>query len=85
MYVNSNHGIHVDPVTVTPYIDNVALAPTTVVETVEATPVRVPLKVTGGVCRIQFHMDPVVPPSVAIGTADERPLGLIIERFDYSS
>ncbi len=85
MYVNSNHGIHVDPVTVTPYIDNVALAPTTVVETVEATPVRVPLKVTGGICRVQFHMDPVVPPSVAIGTADERPLGLIIERFDYSS
>ncbi len=85
MYVNSNHGIHVEPVTVTPYIGDEALASTNVVETEVASPIQVPLKVVEGTCQVRFHIDPLVAPSVAIGTTDERPLGLIIKRFDYSS
>ncbi len=84
MYVNSNHGIHVEPVTVTPYIGDQALAPTVVVETEVASPIRVPLKVVEGACQVRFHIDPLVAPSVAIGTTDERPLGLMIKRFEYS-
>jgi hypothetical protein len=85
MRVNSNHGIHAGPVTVTPFDGDVAMPSTQVSETPAPTTIMVPLTANSGMCQIRFHVDPLVSPADAIGTTDTRPLGLKILGFSYQS
>jgi hypothetical protein len=84
MLANSNNSIHVDPVTVTPYLGDTALSPTQVVGAPEPTAVTARAPAAGGTCQVRFHIEPLVAPSDAIGTTDTRPLGLLIAGFQYT-
>jgi hypothetical protein len=83
MEASVNASIHPTPVTVTPYVGDVALAPTSVDASVGSVPVRAAVEAVDGVCQVRFNVTPVVAPSAAIGSVDTRPLGVIVRSFGF--
>ena len=81
---SENASIHPSPVTVTPFVGELALPSTSVDATVGSVQVPATLTPVDGVCQVRFHVDPVVTPADAISSADTRPLGVIVRGFSYT-
>jgi hypothetical protein len=81
---SENASIHPSPVTVTPFAGETALPSTSVDATVGSVQVPAMLTPVDGVCQVRFHVEPVVTPADAIGSADTRPLGVIVRGFSYT-
>lgn len=83
MEASENASIHPSPVTVTPYVGDEPQGSVSVSADVGSVQVPARVQSQDGVCQVRFHVDPLITPAAAIGSTDDRPLGVIVRGFSY--
>lgn len=78
----SDPGIHAEPQTVVAFAGDRELASVTF-DPSESASLVVPLVPTDGACAVRLMISPTVVPAEIRGTFDMRPLGVLVQAFDY--